>query len=287
MIYGVKGYKTHAKICVVVRREPAGVVRYVHYGTGNYNEKSARLYSDVSFLTCEEDFGADASVFFNTITGYSQLVKFRKIEAAPLGIRPRLLELIEGEAERSRQGEAAAIDAKVNSLADPELIEALAKASQAGVKVRLNVRGICCLRPGVKGQTDNIRVTSVVDRYLEHARIFRFHNGGDPKLFISSADWMPRNLDRRIELMVPVEDKPGAEKLSQILSTCLADTQQAWRLKSDGAYERRQPDARHPALRCQAAFQKRAEERAAAAAAARQQAPVFEPQRPAEQKKPG
>ena len=287
VIYGVKGYKTHAKICVVVRREPAGVVRYVHYGTGNYNEKSARLYSDVSFLTCEEDFGADASVFFNTITGYSQLVKFRKIEAAPLGIRPRLLELIEGEAERSRQGEAAAVDAKVNSLADPELIEALAKASQAGVKVRLNVRGICCLRPGVKGQTDNIRVTSVVDRYLEHARIFRFHNGGDPKLFISSADWMPRNLDRRIELMVPVEDKPGAEKLSQILSTCLADTQQAWRLKSDGAYERRQPDARHPALRCQAAFQKRAEERAAAAAAARQQAPVFEPQRPAEQKKPG
>jgi polyphosphate kinase len=283
VIYGVKGYKTHAKICVVVRREPAGVVRYVHYGTGNYNEKSARLYSDVSFMTCDEDYGADASVFFNTITGYSQLVKFRKIEAAPLGIRPRLLELIESEAERSRQGEAAAIDAKVNSLADPELIEALAKAAQVGVKVRLNVRGICCLRPGVKGVSDNVRVVSVVDRYLEHARVFRFHDGGDPKLFISSADWMPRNLDRRIELMIPVEDQASAEKLSQILTTCLADTTQAWRLASNGSYERRQPDARHPALRCQEKFQKRAEERAAAAA--QQQAPEFEPQRPAEPKK--
>ena len=286
VIYGVKGYKTHAKICVVVRREPEGVVRYTHYGTGNYNEKSARLYSDVSFLTCEEDYGADASVFFNTITGYSQLVKFRKIEAAPLGIRPRLLELIESEAERSRQGEAASIEAKMNSLADPELIEALYKASQAGVKIRLNVRGICCLRPGAKGLSETISVLSVVDRYLEHARIFRFDNGGDPKLFISSADWMPRNLDRRVELMSPVEDRAGAEKLTQILRTCLADTKQAWRLLPHGAYERRQPDSRHPALRCQEVFQRRAEERAAAAAAAQQQAPVFEPQRPAEQKKP-
>ena len=285
VIYGVKGYKTHAKICVVVRREPEGVVRYTHFGTGNYNEKSARLYSDVSFMTCEEDYGADASVFFNTLTGYSQLVKFRKIEAAPLGIRPRLLELIGAEAERSRQGEAAGIEAKMNSLADPELIEALYKASQAGVKIRLNIRGICCLRPGVKGMSENIRVASVVDRYLEHARIFRFHNGGDPELFISSADWMPRNLDRRIELMIPVEDKGSAEKLSQILTTCLADTKQAWQLLPSGAYERRRPDSRHPALRCQAAFQKRAE--AQASAAIQQQAPVFEPQRPAEQKKQG
>ena len=284
VIYGVKGYKTHAKICVVVRREPEGVARYAHYGTGNYNEKSARLYSDVSFMTREEDYGADASVFFNTLTGYSQLVKFRKVEAAPLGIRPRLLELIGAEAERSRQGEAAGIEAKMNSLADPELIEALYKASQAGVKIRLNVRGICCLRPGAKGLSETIEVVSVVDRYLEHARIFRFRNGGDPKLFLSSADWMPRNLDRRVELMVPVEDREGAEKLSQILSTCLADTRQSWRLLSTGAYERIQPDARHPALRCQEAFQRRAEERAAAAL--QQQAPVFEPQRPAEQKKP-
>ena len=285
VIYGVKGYKTHAKICVVVRREPEGVVRYTHFGTGNYNEKSARLYSDVSFMTCEEDYGADASVFFNTLTGYSQLVKFRKIEAAPLGIRPRLLELIGAEAERSRQGETTAIEAKMNSLADPELIEALYKASQAGVKIRLNIRGICCLRPGVKGMSENIRVVSVVDRYLEHARIFRFHNGGNPELFISSADWMPRNLDRRIELMIPVEDKGSAEKLSQILTTCLADTKQSWQLLPSGAYERRRPDSRHPALRCQATFQKRSESQASAAV--QQQAPVFEPQRPAEQKKQG
>ena len=283
VIYGIKGYKTHAKVCVVVRREPEGVVRYVHYGTGNYNEKSARLYSDVSFLTSLEDYGADASAFFNALTGYSQLAKFRKLEAAPLGIRPRLLELIGGEAERSRQGEAAGIEAKMNSLADPELIEALYKASQAGVKIRLNVRGICCLRPGVKGLSETISVVSVVDRYLEHARIFRFRHGDAPKLFISSADWMPRNLDRRIELMVPVEDPLGAEKLAQILETGLADTRQAWTLRSDGSYERRQPDAKHPALRCQDEFQRRAEARAAEAA--QRQAPTFEPQRPAEQKK--
>ena len=282
VIYGVKGYKTHAKACVVVRREPEGVARYVHYGTGNYNEKTARLYSDASFLTRDEDYGADASVFFNAITGYSQLAKFRKIEAAPLGIRPRLLELIGGEADRSAQGEAAAIEAKMNSLEDPELIEALYKASQAGVKVRLNVRGICCLRPGVKGLSDNVSVLSIVDRYLEHARVFRFLNGGAPKLFISSADWMPRNLDRRIELMVPVEDPPSEEKLAQLLETCLADTQQSWRLLPDGTYERRQPDAKHPAFRCQEVFQQRA---AARAAAAQLPAPVFEPQRPAEQKK--
>ena len=285
VIYGVKGYKTHAKVCVVVRREPAGVVRYVHYGTGNYNEKSARLYSDASFLTCEEDYGADASVFFNTITGYSQQVKFRKIEAAPLGIRPRLLELIEAEAERRRQGEAAEIEAKMNSLADPELIEALYRASQAGVKIRLNVRGICCLRPGVKGRSENIRVVSVVDRYLEHARIFKFHNGGDPKLFIASADWMPRNLDRRIELMVPVEDRACAEKLAGVLKTCLADTKQAWRLQAGGGYERIRPDSRHAAVRAQEEFQRQAEARAAAAV--QQQVPVFEPQRPAEPKKQG
>ena len=284
VIYGVKGYKTHAKICVVVRREPGGIARYVHYGTGNYNEKSARIYSDISFMTAEDDYGADASIFFNTITGYSQLSKFRRLEAAPLGIRPRLRELIETEAERCRQGESAAIDAKMNSLADPDLIEALYQASQAGVTIRLNVRGICCLRPGVKDLSENITVLSIVDRHLEHARIFSFHNGGDTKLFIASADWMPRNLDRRIELMVPVEGRENADKLDWILKTCLADTVQAWHLLPDGHYERRIPDSRHPPLRAQQAFQARAEARAAAAS---QQAPVFEPQRPAEHRKGG
>jgi len=283
VIYGVKGYKTHAKVCVVVRREPEGVARYTHFGTGNYNEKTARLYADVSFLTRAENYGADASVFFNTITGYSQLAKFRKVEAAPLGIRPRLLELINSETERARQGEEAAIEAKMNALVDPELIEALYRASQEGVKIRLNVRGICCLRPGVKGWSENITVISIVDRYLEHARIFCFLNGGNPRLFMASADWMPRNLDRRIELMIPVEDPASADKLTQYLAACLADTRQAWQLQPDGSYVRRQPDPRHPSLRCQEELQRRAE--AAAMAATQRQAPVFEPQRPAEQKK--
>ena len=201
-----------------------------------------------------------------------------------MGIRPRLRELIETEAERCRQGEPAAIDAKMNSLVDPDLIEALYQASQAGVTIRLNVRGICCLRPGVKDLSENITVLSIVDRHLEHARIFSFHNGGDTKLFIASADWMPRNLDRRIELMVPVEGRENADKLDWILKTCLADTVQAWHLLPDGHYERRIPDSRHPPLRAQQAFQARAEARAAAAS---QQAPVFEPQRPAEHRKGG
>jgi len=283
VIYGVKGYKTHAKVCVVVRREPEGVVRYVHYGTGNYNEKTARLYSDVSFMTSEKDYGADASAFFNMLTGYSQLTGFRKIEAAPLGIRPLLLELIDNEIEHRRQGEPAVIEAKMNSLADPRLIEALYQASQAGVKVRLSVRGICCLRPGVKGLSDNISVFSVVDRYLEHARIFRFSNGGEARLFLASADWMLRNLDRRIELMVPVEDEAGKEKLSRILKICLSDTVQAWRLKAGGTYEHRAGESRKKMLRSQEQFQQEAEARAAASV--KKQAPVFEPQRPSEKKK--
>ena len=278
VIYGVKGFKTHAKICLIVRREPDGVVRYMHFGTGNYNEKTARLYSDISFFTMAEDYGADASAFFNTLTGYSQMVKYRAIHAAPQGIRPHLLEWIENEAERSRQGEAAAIDVKLNSLTDPELITALYQASQAGVTIRLNVRGICALRPGVKGLSENIQVTSIVDRFLEHARIIRFHNGGDPQLFMSSADWMPRNLDRRIELLVPIADRPSREKLNRMLETYFADTRQAWRLLPDGSHERLQPDAHHPAG-AQEFFQRQAEARAASA---RQQMSTFEPQRPAE-----
>ena len=285
VIYGVKGYKTHAKICVVIRREPEGVMRYVHFGTGNYNEKTARQYSDISFMTSEEDYGVDASTFFNTITGYSQMVKYRKIDSAPLGIRPRLTELVEAETERSLQGEPAAIDAKMNSLVDPRLIEALYRASQAGVKIQLNVRGICCLRPGVKGLSENIRVISIVDRFLEHARIFRFHNGGAPRFFIASADWMPRNLDRRIELMVPIQDRAAMEKLSQILKICLGDTSQSWRLNSRGHYERRRRDSRQSGLRAQSVFQLHAEAVAAELAATRRQSPVFEPQRPAESKK--
>jgi polyphosphate kinase len=238
VIYGVKGLKTHAKTCIIVRREPHGVVRYVHFGTGNYNEITSRLYSDVSLFSASDELGADAISFFNAITGYSQPQRYRKIEAAPTGLRQRIVELIEGETQRKAQGQAAAIDAKINSLVDPEIIQALYAASQVGVNVRLNVRGVCCLRPGVAGLSENISVVSIIDRYLEHARILRFLHGGDDLLFISSADWMPRNLDRRIELLVPVEDPPLKQRLVETLEVYFEDNVKARHLQADGAYNR-------------------------------------------------
>ena len=238
VIYGVKGLKTHAKICIVVRREPHGIQRYIHFGTGNYNEITARLYSDISFLTCNEELGADATEFFNAITGYSQPQGFRKLDAAPLGLRDKLLEMIGSETQRKAQGQKASIVAKLNSLVDPVIIHALYAASQAGVKIKLNVRGICCLRPGVEGLSDNITVVSIVDRFLEHARIVYFYHGGDERVFISSADWMPRNLDRRVELLVPVEDNTSKRRLIAILDTHFQDTEKARKLMPDGSYKR-------------------------------------------------
>jgi polyphosphate kinase len=237
VIYGVKGLKTHAKVCIVVRREPHGIVRYLHFGTGNYNERTARLYSDVSFMTCDEELGADATNFFNAVSGYSQPQEFRKLDAAPIGLREKLLEMIDAETQRRRQGQRARISAKMNSLVDAKIIDALYEASQSGVKIQLNVRGICCLRPGVKGLSENISVISIVDRFLEHARIFYFHHGGDERVFISSADWMPRNLDRRVELLVPIEDTAARTRLMQILDAYFADTVKARMLHSDGSYE--------------------------------------------------
>ena len=237
VIYGIRGLKTHAKVCIVVRREPRGIQRYVHFGTGNYNENTSRLYTDISYLTCDEELGADATSFFNTITGYSQPLAFRRIEAAPIGLRERLLELIGSEAERKRQGQDARIVAKMNSLVDPAIIEALYQASQAGVRIELIVRGICCLRPGVEGLSENITVTSIVDRYLEHSRVMYFQQGGPGQVFISSADWMPRNLDRRIELLVPVDDPEAAARLVQLLETCLRDDVKGRRVLADGSYQ--------------------------------------------------
>ncbi len=253
VIYGIRGFKTHAKICVVIRRESSGIKRYVHFGTGNYNEKTARLYTDISYMTSDDDYGADAATFFNTITGYGQSVRFRKIDSAPVSLRTRLLECIENEAARSQQGQKGHIMAKFNSLVDPDLIKALYDASQAGVKIELNVRGICCLRPGVPGLSDRITVVSVVDRFLEHSRIIYFRRGGDPLYFISSADWMPRNLDRRIELLVPVEDAMAQNKLFTILKTCLRDNVKGRELKEDH-YHHRKPSKKSRALRCQAYF---------------------------------
>jgi polyphosphate kinase len=236
VFYGVKGYKTHSKLSIVVRCEPAGIRRYVHFGTGNYNEATARLYSDVSLITCNEELGADATSFFNAITGYSQPQKFRRIEAAPIGLRERLLEMIQSETQREKESGRASITAKLNSLVDPKIIDALYEASQAGVPVRLNIRGICCLRPGVEGLSENITVVGVVDRFLEHARIFHFHHGGDERVFISSADWMPRNLDRRVELLVPVDNSRARDRLLAILEMYFKDTVKGRRLLSDGTY---------------------------------------------------
>ncbi len=246
VIYGVKGLKTHAKCLVIVRREPQGIARYIHFGTGNYNEITARLYSDVSFMTRDEELGADATSFFNAITGYSQPQRFRKLEMAPLSMRPKLLEMIEAETHRKQQGQKAMIIAKLNSLVDPAIIDALYEASKAGVKIRLNIRGICCLRPGVKGLSENITVVSIVDRFLEHARLFFFYHGGDERVFISSADWMPRNLDRRVELLVPIEDKACRARLISILETYFDDNVKAKRLHGDGTYSRVKPGKSAP-----------------------------------------
>jgi len=279
VVYGVRGLKTHAKICIVVRREATGIVRYVHFGTGNYNEATARMYSDISYLTCDESLGKDASAFFNAITGYSQPQPYEKLESAPLGLRKKLISLIEGETQRRLQGQKAYIAAKMNSLVDPDIIEALYRASKAGVIVRLNVRGICCLKPGVPGLSENISVISIVDRFLEHARILYFYHGGEDALFISSADWMPRSLDRRIELLTPVEDTPCKRKLMEILDTYFRDNQNAWSLQSDGRYRRLEPDEGQPKVRAQKLlYQSSVEAVRVAEQAARTK---FEPHRPA------
>jgi polyphosphate kinase len=260
VIYGIRGLKTHAKVCIIVRRERTGIVRYIHFGTGNYNEVTAQLYSDISLLTCDEDLGADATSFFNGVTGASQPQPMNLLSAAPLTLRQRILDLIDGETQRSRQGQKGEIVAKMNALADTDVIDALYRASQAGVRIRLNIRGVCCLRPGVKGLSETIEVTSVIDRYLEHARIFSFRHGGDRLMFISSADWMPRNLDRRVELFVPIIDPANRDKLRQVLSSYFKDNASAWRMDASGLYTQVPTVGR--AYRCQYRLHRRAVESA-------------------------
>lgn len=274
VIYGVRGLKTHAKVCVIVRREPQGIKRYMHFGTGNYNEQTARLYTDVSLMTADEILGAEATSFFNAITGYSQPQQFQKLAAAPIGLRDQLLELIEGEIQRKKQKQSAKIMAKMNSLADPILIEALYNAAQAGVDVELNIRGICCLKPGVKGLSEKIKVVSIIDRFLEHSRIFSFRHGGDDLVFISSADWMPRNLDGRVELLVPVEDDSARGTLLKVLKSCMKDSVKGRRLKADGSYKKSRTKTKH---RSQESLYQAA--RKAAFRAARTQATEFQPHR--------
>jgi len=241
VVYGVRGYKTHAKICLVVRRSQSGIRRYVHLGTGNYNHKTARLYTDFGLMTADRVIGEDASAFFNALTGYSDPPHMKKLAMAPTQLRERFLRLIERERRRAQEGQAAEIRAKMNSLVDEEIIQALYEASRAGVKIRLNVRGICCLRPGVKGASETIEVVSIVDLFLEHARIYYFRNGGDEEVYLASADWMARNLDRRVELMFPVEAEGAKAKVLAALDGLFQDNVKARRLAADGSWKRRKP----------------------------------------------
>ena len=251
VIYGLVGLKTHAKILLVIRREKDGIRRYVHLGTGNYNDRTARLYTDFGLMTCDEAIGADASGFFNTITGYSDPPMFQKLVMAPVGMRERILHWIERETQRAKSGQHALILAKMNSLVDTQIIDALYAASQAGVEIKLAVRGICCLRPGVKGLSDRIRVVSIIDRFLEHSRLFYFTNGGDEEYYASSADWKPRNLDRRVELLFPVEAAEGREKIRATFEAFFSDNVKARGLQADGSYHFRKRRKNEDTLRCQ------------------------------------
>jgi len=241
VIYGVRGYKTHAKVCLIVRRTRHGLERYVHLGTGNYNERTARIYTDFGLLTTSEAIAEDATAVFSALTGYSDPPRLKKLVMAPTGLRQRFLKLIDRERRRAATGQLAEIVAKMNSLIDEEIIDALYAASQEGVHVRLNVRGICALRPGLPGVSDNIEVASIVDRYLEHARIYYFLNGGEEEVYLASADWMTRNLDKRVELMFPIEWPDHRAKVMTTLRAMFRDTVKSRWLGADGVYRRRPP----------------------------------------------
>jgi len=240
VLYGVAGLKTHSKVCLVIRREAAGIKRYLHLGTGNYNEKTAQVYSDLNLFTSRDDLALDVSSFFNVITGFSSPSHFSKLEMAPYGLRRRLLRLIFRESAQHSPERPGLIVAKMNSLVDKEIIEALYRASQKGVQIKLNVRGICRLRPGVKGLSENIEVVSIVDMFLEHSRLFYFSNAGDEEVYLSSADWMPRNFDKRLELMFPVEDRKNKKELIQLLSLYFKDNVKSWVLSPDGEYKKKE-----------------------------------------------
>jgi polyphosphate kinase len=241
VVYGLVGLKTHTKIVLVVRREGQHIRRYCHVGTGNYNPKTARYYTDLGLLSGRNPIGADVTDLFNYLTGYSRQHTYRQLLVAPLNLRQHLTDLIHGEMEQVNQGKEGHIIAKMNSLADPDLIVELYRASQAGVSIDLIVRGICCLRPGVKGVSENIRVVSIIGHFLEHSRLFYFHNGGREIFLMGSADWMPRNLDRRVEAVVPIEDKSLQTDLKTILDLYLKDNRQAWDMYPDGTYRQRRP----------------------------------------------
>ena len=238
------GLKTHAKALLVVRREGDGVRHYVHIGTGNYHRGTARLYEDFGLFTCDRDVAADVAALFNALTGAAREPEYRKAVVAPDHMRASLIEEIHKTVEAQRAGEQTRIAMKMNSLVDRRCIRALYEASQAGVPIDLNIRGICCLRPGVAGVSENIRVTSIVGRFLEHSRVYAFQRGAERLAYIGSADLMPRNLDTRVELLIPVEDPRLRAELEDVLERSLADDSFAWDLRSDGTWQRRQGGSR-------------------------------------------
>jgi polyphosphate kinase len=254
VVYGLLGLKTHAKCLLIVRREKGHLRRYVHLSTGNYNPTTARTYTDIALFTCRPSLCEDASSLFNLLTGYSAPPKWNSFIVSPLGLHEAVLGLIARETEHARAGRPARITAKMNALVDADVVEALYRASQAGVPITLLIRGICCLRPGVPRVSENIEVRAIVDRYLEHGRVFHFTNGGKDEVYISSADWMPRNFHRRVEIMVPVDDAALRGRLIEILAMSVNDNMKSWRLLSDGSYARVQPRPGAPLIRSQARF---------------------------------
>jgi len=246
VVYGVANLKTHCKTAMVVRRDPDRIRRYVHLGTGNYNEKTARIYSDLGLMTCDDGLAADLSSVFNALSGWSEPAGWRKLLVGPTDLKPRILAFIQRETQKSTPDNPGRIRAKMNALIDRDVIKALYKASCAGVRVDLNIRGICCLQPGIPGVSENIRVVSIVGRYLEHARIFWFDNAGRPQVYMGSADWMPRNLERRVEVVFPVEDPRLRSEIEKTLDAYFNDNVKARQLESDGSWRRLQPGDDEP-----------------------------------------
>ena len=281
VIYGLVGLKTHSKITLVVRREETGIRRYVHLATGNYNDSTAKLYTDCGIFTCDERFGEDATAVFNMLSGYSEPKRWNKLIVAPIWMKDRFVSLIEREAENAKKGLPALIRAKMNSLCDPKIMAALYYASSCGVQVELLVRGICCLKVGLPGISENIHVRSIVGEFLEHSRIFYFENGGNPEIYMGSADWMPRNLDRRVEIVFPVEDEKIKKELEHVLDLEFRDNVKAHILQPDGTYVK--PDKRGKVqLNSQMEFCMEATERAVQQKHETKKSRVFVPAEPAE-----
>ena len=264
VIYGLVGLKTHSKITLAVRREEDGIRRYVHLGTGNYNDSTAKLYCDMGLFTCSPAIGEDATAVFNMLSGYSEPVGWNKLSLAPLWLRERFHYLVEREIERAKDGQNAHIIAKMNSVCDKDIIELMYKASKAGVKIELIVRGICCLIPQLDGVSENITVRSIVGTFLEHSRIFYFENGGNPEIYMASADWMSRNLDRRVEIMFPVEDARLKKEVKHILDVQLADNVKAQLMQPDGSYRKINNAPDMPQVEAQQIFCEEAQEKAKA-----------------------